>query len=167
LDEPALYGTLASPLVGCSSDALALLASAAHAAGWGVWDTARRVAAGAQAPRPRAGVGADGEGAAARLLARLPSADRDALGRFTARLQEERRAAPLRTISQLIERGVDASGYREHVLGLEWGERRLANVHKLLGLARRFEASERRDLRGFLDHAADLQEASGGAEPDA
>ncbi len=50
---------------------------------------------------------------------------------------------------------------------LEWGERRLANVHKLLRLARGFEASEGRDLRGFLDHAARLQETTGGRESDA
>ena len=48
---------------------------------------------------------------------------------------------------------------------LEWGERRLANVHKLLRLARRFEAGEGRDLRGFLDHVAYLQRAGAAASP--
>jgi len=148
LDEQALYATLASPLVGCSSDALALLADAARARGGAsVWETLR--------------VGGED------LDARLPAGDRDALGRFRALFEAERRTASLRTISQLIERAIQASGYREHVLGLEWGERRLANVHKLLRLARRFEASEGRDLRGFLDHVAELRAATSGAEPDA
>ncbi len=53
------------------------------------------------------------------------------------------------------------------MLGLEWGERRLANVHKLLRLARGFEASEGRDLRGFLDHASRLQQTTGARESDA
>ena len=71
------------------------------------------------------------------------------------------------TISELLERAIAASGYREHVLGLDWGERRLANVHKLLRLARRFEASEGRDLRGFLDHVEHLQNPANSRESDA
>src|ERR1700675_2195359 len=79
---------------------------------------------------------------------------------------EARPRAPLHTIAKLLERAIAATGYREHVLALEWGERRLANVHKLLRLARRFEAGEGRDLRGFLDHVQYL--ASGPRiEPDA
>ena len=147
LDELALYGTLASPLVGCSSDGLALLARVARARGRGrVWEVLEG--------------GKD-------LYGRLSAADRDALSRFSARLQGERRAAPSRTISQLIERAIAAGGYREHLLGLEGGERRLANVHKLLRLARRFEASEGRDLRGFLDHVAHLAASTNGSEADA
>jgi ATP-dependent exoDNAse (exonuclease V) beta subunit len=60
-------------------------------------------------------------------------------------------------------------------VGLDWGERRLANIHKLARLAGRFEASEGRDLRGFLDYVAHQQGAAGGesdapvagGEPDA
>jgi ATP-dependent helicase/nuclease subunit A len=111
------------------------------------------------------------ESSARPILARMPVEDSAALVTFHARFETERRSASRRTISQLIERAVAAGGYREHVLGLEWGERRLANVHKLLRLARRFEASEGRDLRGFLDHAAHHQERAHGmavvAEPDA
>ncbi len=50
---------------------------------------------------------------------------------------------------------------------MTWGERRLANVHKLIRLARRFEAQEGRDLRGFLDHIAHLERAAGAREADA
>ena len=124
---------------GCSSDGLALLARAARSVGGGVWETA---------------LSGRGSEELARACRRATG---DALVAFRARFERERRAAPRRTISQLIERAIDASGYREHVLGLDWGERRLANVHKLLRLARRFEASEGRDLRGFLDHVEYLQ----------
>jgi ATP-dependent helicase/nuclease subunit A len=148
LDEKALYSTLASPLVGCSSDGLALLARAARSRGRGqVWETIR--------------------GGAPEFDARLAPADREALVAFRNRFEAERATASRRTISQLIERAIEMTGYRGHVLGLEWGQRRLANVHKLLGLARRFEASEGRDLRGFLDYAAAQQNAPGGREADA
>jgi ATP-dependent helicase/nuclease subunit A len=156
LDEEALYGALASPLVGVSRDALALLARAARAGSRGVWETL------AAAPE---------EG----LLEELVTHEREALMGFAALLASERETASQHTLAELIERAIDASGYREHVLALEWGERRLANVHKLLRLARGFEADEGRDLRGFLDHVARLQEAAAresdapveGVEPDA
>ena len=118
LDEVALYGALASPLVGLSRDALALLAAAAREAGIGVWETV--------AARARR----------ASCSTRWASRERAALVAFCARLASERGGASRRAISELIERAIDASGYREHVLALEWGERRLANVHKLLRLAR-------------------------------
>ncbi len=148
LDELALYGTLASPLTGVSRDGLALLSRAAGQAGLGVWETLAR---------------SPSEG----LLDELSEADRGILLAFCARLEGERARASERTLSELIERAIRSSGYRDHVLGLEWGERRLANVHKLLRLARAFEASEGRDLRGFLDHALRLQETTGARESDA
>ncbi len=148
LDELALYGTLASPLVGVSSDGLALLARAAKASRRSVWETIERV----------------GEEL---LEHRLPAADRDRLVGFRARLRAERGTAGRRTLSQLIERALAQSGYAEHVLTLSWPERRLANVHKLLRVARRYEASEGRELRGFLDHVAHHQDGLSGAEPDA
>ncbi len=175
LDEQALYGTLASPLAGCSSDALALLARAAGTAKLSVWAVVEVGVLGAKAEEARVARDVRDPGAessAARILARLPAEDRAALRAFHARFAGERRSASRRTISQLIERAVAGGGYREHVLALDWGERRLANVHKLLRLARRFEASEGRDLRGFLDHVERRQERANGrstvmAEPDA
>ncbi|MGA2321481.1 MAG: UvrD-helicase domain-containing protein [Solirubrobacteraceae bacterium] len=148
LDELALYETLASPLVGLSSDGLALLARAAR-------------------PRGRGQVWATVQGALEQLAVRLPARDHAALAEFRERFEYERRTAPLRPIAQLIERAVEQSGYRAHLLALDWGARRLANVHKLLRLARRFEASEGRDLRGFLDFVAHQLEATKGGEPDA
>jgi ATP-dependent exoDNAse (exonuclease V) beta subunit len=147
LDELALYSTLASPLVGLSSDGLVLLARAARARGKGqAWATVQ-----------------DG---AEELYSRLGAGDADALVGFRERFERERRATPRRTIAQLIERAIDDGGYRAYVLGLDWAERRLANVHKLLRLARRFEASEGRDLRGFLDHVAHQLQLGSGPEPD-
>jgi len=150
LDELALGSALASPLGGCSLDGLALLAEAAAARGRGLWETAGMLLA-----------GEDGE-----LTELLGAADRAALERFCALLASERARLARRTISELIEQALQASGYREYVLGLDWGERRIANVHKLLRLARRYEAAEGRDLRGFLDQVAYLQRAAA-VEPDA
>ncbi len=144
-DEVALYGALASPLCGCSLDGLALLARAVAEEGRPAWQTAL-------------GAGAFGQA--------LAEDDRAALATFCERLARERETASRRTISQLIERAIEDSGYREHLLTLDWGERRLANVHKLLRLARGFEASEGRDLRAFLDHVEHLEE-SVAPEPDA
>ncbi len=149
LDEEALYGMLASPLAGCSRDCLALIARASQGAHRGAWETALAATTG------------EGE-----LAARLAPGDRDALARACALLAGERAGSPLRTIADLIERAIAATGYREHVLALEWGERRLANVHKLLRLARRFEADEGRDLRAFLDRVEYLA-SSARVEPDA
>jgi ATP-dependent helicase/nuclease subunit A len=146
LDEQALYATLASPLLGLSRDGLALLARASRMSGRSVWETAL-------------GGGEEGtpEG--------MSDDERRALTDFCARMREERASASRRTIAELIERALRA-GYREHVLGLPSGEHRLANVYKLQRLARRFEASEGRDLRAFLDHAEHLAGAGGG-EPNA
>jgi ATP-dependent helicase/nuclease subunit A len=134
LDELALYSTLASPLVGVSSDGLALIASAARARRVGVW----------QAMSENGG----------ELRYVLPEADRERVGAFCELLAAERKAMALHPIAELLRRAIVATGYEAHVLSLDWGERRLANMHKLVELARRFEAREGRELRGFLDHVA-------------
>jgi ATP-dependent helicase/nuclease subunit A len=149
LDEEALYGVLASPLGGCSRDCLALLAQAAHTSRRPVWDTAQSAAAGES-----------------ELAQRLSAHDLDALAAVCGLIARERVAASRRGVAGLIERAIDATRYREHALALDWGERRLANVHKLLRLARAFEASEGRDLRTFLDHVEYLERAAR-VEPDA
>jgi ATP-dependent helicase/nuclease subunit A len=149
LDEEALYGVLASPLGGCSRDGLALIAKAAQASRRPAWDTAQSAAAGES-----------------ELAQRLSARDLDALAAVCGLIARERVAASRRGVAGLIERAIDATRSREHVLALDWGERRLANVHKLLRLARAFEASEGRDLRAFLDHVAYLERAAR-VEPDA
>jgi ATP-dependent helicase/nuclease subunit A len=149
LDEEALHGVLASPLGGCTRDCLALIARAAQASRRPAWEAARSAVAGES-----------------ELAQRLAPGDMEALARACHLLASERAAAPRRGVATLIERAIEATGYREHVLALDWGERRLANVHKLLRLARRFEASEGRDLRAFLDHVEYLKRAAR-VEPDA
>jgi ATP-dependent helicase/nuclease subunit A len=151
LDELALYSVLASPLVGLSSDGLARLALAARAAGTGAWTAI---------------VSAEGLGA------ECAGADGACLARFAERFAAERRDAPTRPIAELLLRAIALDdlrpvGYERHVLSLAWGERRLANVHKLLRLARRFEAAEGRDLRGFLDHVEHSRTLAEGSEPHA
>jgi ATP-dependent helicase/nuclease subunit A len=148
LDELALHCTLASPLVGLSSDALALLARAAQSAGVGVWELIQR-------------------SPAAPLHERLASADRERLRSFAARLAAERACASARPLAELVRRALRATGYESYVLSLPGGERCLANLHKLGRLAVRFEAQEGRDLRAFLDHVAHQQDTMEGFEPEA
>jgi ATP-dependent helicase/nuclease subunit A len=147
LDELALFSTLASPLVGLSGDALAAIATQARAGSSSVWET----------------IAEDGNG----LRERLNAAEQEALQRFLDRFLGDRRSAQNRTVAELIERAITDGGYREYVLGLDWGERRLANIHKLMRLADRFQTSEGGDLRAFLEHVATLQRGGGSSEPDA
>lgn len=147
LDELALYSTLASPLVGLSSDALALLARSASEQARGVW----------QAILERS----------TELDALLPVRDRERVAAFRELFASERKRAALHPIADLLRRVIRATDYDAHVLSLSWGERRLANVHKLIGMARSFEAREGRDLRGFLDQVAHLQGALAGREAEA
>jgi ATP-dependent helicase/nuclease subunit A len=147
LDELALYSTLASPLVGVSSDALALIARAAREHGLGVWQTI------VECP--------------VELDALLAAGDRERMRAFRELFAAERASAPLHPIAELLRRVISATGYDVHVLSLDWGERRLANVHKLIRMARRFERQEGRDLRGFLDHVAHLEVALAGREAEA
>ena len=147
LDELALYSVLASPLVAISSDGLALVALQARAQGAGAWAMIART---------------DGD-----LYLTLSAGDREHLERFAEWFATERAAAPTRSAAELLLRAIAFGDYDRHVLALPWGERRLANVHKLLRLARRFEAAEGRDLRGFLDHVAHRRAHAESSEPHA
>ncbi|MGH2854861.1 MAG: UvrD-helicase domain-containing protein, partial [Solirubrobacteraceae bacterium] len=189
LDELALYSVLASPLVGLSSDGLALLALHSRAAGTGAWaaiaaaegvsvegvgmeggmegtGTGVGVGSGGMESTGTEGVG-EGGSAEGELYACLPAPDRERLARFAERFAAERRDAPTHPLAELLLRVLAQSGYERHVLSLPWGERRLANIHKLLRLARRFEAAEGRDLRGFLDHVEHSRALSESSEPHA
>ena len=70
---------------------------------------------------------------------------------FLERFDAERAAAPRVALETLIDRAVTRTGYDRHLLALPGGERRMANVRKLMRMAREFEADEGRDLRGFID----------------
>ncbi len=135
-DEAALYGVLASPLVGLSSDALAHVAAAGG--------------------RGRAWRAIEHDGALRELLA---DDDRERLDVFAVRFAAERALAPRLALDELLRRVVDATGYDLHVLSLAGGERRLANVHKLMRLAAAFERDRGRDVRGLADLATAELEA--------
>ena len=57
----------------------------------------------------------------------------------------------------LLERAIVATGYDLATLARPGGDRRLANLRKLMRLAGEYERAEGRDLRGFL---ADAQAAT-------
>ncbi|MGH3076058.1 MAG: 3'-5' exonuclease, partial [Gaiellales bacterium] len=140
--EAALLGLLASPLVGVSSDALALLSMAARGRRGTLWDAL------------------DDGGI------RVPAADAERLDAFRGWFAAERAQAPRHALDALLARAIERTAYDLHVLTLPGGPRRLANVHKLLRLAAGFEARRGRDLRGFIDLAtAELQ--ADAREPDA
>ncbi len=128
-DEPALYGVLASPLVGLSLDALVILAAAAHARGRDPWSVVRD-------PRER--------------LAELTEDDAGRLATFAEWFTAEREHAARAAIEELIERALTVSGYDLVMLAMPGGSRRLANVRKLMRLGREHEATHGPDLRGFL-----------------
>ncbi len=173
-DETALYGVLASPLVGLSSDALAHIARAGRGNAWrAIADACEGAAAeGCGSKRPSGGrfepdALSDGDALLARmraggddgLLARLRGGDRERLAVFAERFAAERALAPRLGLDELLRRVVDATGYDLHVLSLSGGARRLANVHKLLRLAAAFERESGRDVRGLADLATAELEA--------
>ncbi len=127
-DEEALYTVLASPIVGLSLDALVILGAAARSAGVDPWSMLAGVLPDALAPD-----------------------DRSRLESFVAWFGAERAAVPRCALDELIERVLRASGYDLAMLGMPGGVRRLANVRKLMRLAREHEAGAGPDLRGFVE----------------
>jgi ATP-dependent helicase/nuclease subunit A len=138
-DERSLYTLLGSPLVGASLDALALIRFRAGVKGR--WQDAWTVLAEAFLE----GDGADG------LAEALSGADRDRIARFVREFADEREGAARMSLETLIDRAVTSSGYDRAILQLPEGARRMANVRKLMRLAREYEAESGRDLRGFID----------------
>ena len=138
-DERSLYMVLASPLVGASLDALTLVRMRAHVKG--TWHDAWNVL-------EEAFLGGDGADA---LADALGERDRERIAAFAARFAAARAAAPRMSLETLIDRAVTESGYDRTILALPEGARRMANVRKLMRLARRYEAEGGRDLRGFID----------------
>ncbi len=154
LDELALLSVLGSPLVGASADALAIVGLRARRLKRNYWWALE------QAFCPD-GDGSDG------LAGALPERDRERVGSFVRRFADERRAAPRISLETLIDRALTHSGYDRRILAMPNGERRMANVRKLMRLAREFEADEGRDLRGFIDFVGeqDLVRAREGEAP--
>ncbi|HWM08135.1 MAG TPA: 3'-5' exonuclease, partial [Solirubrobacteraceae bacterium] len=142
-DEQALLAVLASPFCGVGSDALVLLTHAARETGRGMYATLRGEPEWTQA---------------------LPAEERERLAAFARFFAAERERAERSPAEVLLERAIVATGYDLAVLARSGGERRLANLRKLMRLARDYERAEGADLRGFIAFAAtqDLIEAREG-----
>jgi ATP-dependent helicase/nuclease subunit A len=130
LDEESLYTVLTSPLVGASLDTLVVLADEARERGCDPWTLVRE----------------PGD-----ALDSLAASDRLALQRFAAWFAEQRLGATRVGLEQLIDEPLRLTGYDVAMLALPYGRRRLANVRKLMGLARDFEREHGPDLRGFVE----------------
>lgn len=128
-DEEALLGLLVSPLVGASYDALVLAVAAARERQLDPWGLLRD----------------PGD-----ALDALDDRQRLRLQSFAAWFESERGLAWRLGPATLIERAIEASGYDLAVLAMRGGERRWANVRKLLRLALTHESQAGPDLAGFL-----------------
>ncbi len=161
LDELAVYSVLASPLAGLSLDAVALIGLEARATKrdpwWVLRDALGKPGAATAAPEgvPHVTATMSPQSAGPPLADLLPAADRRRAASFIALFEEERRAAPQVSLETLIDRAVTRTGYDTHILSLPAGVRRMANVRKLMRMAREYEADEGRDLRGFIDALAE------------
>jgi ATP-dependent helicase/nuclease subunit A len=143
LDGLAVYSLLASPLAGLSLDAVALIGLRSRRLGrdpW--WALSAALGRGGGEPDPE-------------LLDQLPAEDRPRLAAFADRFEAERRIAGQVSLETLIDRAVTLTGYDRHLLALPGGTRRMANVRKLMRMAREYEADEGRNLRGFIDALAE------------
>ena len=152
LEDESLFGALACPAVGVTPDALWLLRRAAteddrprH-----VWPVVERhFGDAAKEGEARA----EEEGAPDPWIAAIEPEDAERLRRFWECLVRLRAAAPLLALEALCDRTAREFGYDLAVLMRERGPQRLANVRKLMRLARQFESAEGRDLGAFLRYA--------------
>ena len=167
LDEKAVFGALASPACGVAPDTLWLLREAAGGAP--VWSAVRWLFG----PPPEAADGSQPQAAtpdepdarsdwsaqAEEMGRHIPTDDRERLREFTSALLELRAAAPRLSLEDSINQAITVTGYDLALLMRRRGRRRMANVRKLMRLAREFEADEGCDLRAFLDYVASATDA--------
>lgn len=148
-DEEALLTVLSSPFCGADTDELVALTEDGRRRG-SLWAALRARG------ETRAAGGADaGEDAAA---------GGDRIGGLARLIVKERDHAERAPLEVLLERAIVATGYDLATLSRPGGDRRLANLRKLMRLAGEYERAEGRDLRGFLAdaQARDLAEAREG-----
>jgi ATP-dependent exoDNAse (exonuclease V) beta subunit len=93
----------------------------------------------------------------------LAEDDRRALQEFDTWFRGERRAAAWLGPEQLLERALGHGGYELYVAGLPDARRRLANVRKLLRLAREWQTAHGSALRGFVDLLVSRADGGDGA----
>ncbi len=139
LDELALVSVLASPLAGVSLGGIACVRLRARRLGRRLWHALE------QAFLP-GGDTSDG------LAKAFTESDSRRLRSFCERFARQRVGCARLSIEALIDRVVVEAGYDVSILEMPAGDRRLANVRKLMRIARQFEAAEGRDIRGFIDH---------------
>ena len=137
LDEEALYSMLGSPLGGLSLDAIGLLGLGARRLKRDPWWALT------------AADGSDG------LLDSFPASDRERVPNLVAQVDAHRALAATAPLERLLDRVITDSGYDRTLLALPDGRRRMANVRKLMRLARTFEADQGGDLRAFIDYLAE------------
>ena len=140
LDDEPLLGALASPACGVSPDALWLL-RAARGEGRSLWPALRRAIGAGEAEL-------DDEA----LLEQMPAEDLERLAAFHVQVLALREAGTRLGLEELIERAVTDTGYDLAALMRPSGHLRIANVRKLMRLAREYEERDGRHLRGFLDY---------------
>ena len=148
LDDEYLFGALACFANAVSPDALWLLRRAATSAeghAEHVWPLIAW----------RYGGGREPANHQDRWLEEIEPQDAAALERFCRILGGLRAEAALLTLEELIERTMTAFGYDLGLIARDGGAGRMANVRKLMRLAREYEANEGRDLAGFLALAAE------------
>jgi ATP-dependent helicase/nuclease subunit A len=156
LDDLALYTALVSPFGNLSLDALVVLKAAAQRRRVEPWVLLSELAGDGS---PRSDSQADRASTPPHgLAAELTPEDAARAKAFATLLASERATAPRASLETLIDRGVTRSGYDLHLLAQRAGRRRMANVRKLMRLAREFEAEEGRDLRAFIDYVAERDE---------
>lgn len=174
-DEEALLTVLSSPFCDADTDTLVLLTQEGRARGsmWAALQARAEIARERDESRGAAtsggvyAAGGDGgvqaAGGAAGGLHAAGGADERvvALARLIAAERDHAERAPLEV---LLERAIVATGYDLATLARPGGDRRLANLRKLMRLAGEYERAEGRDLRGFLAdaQARDLAEAREG-----
>ncbi|MDE3133290.1 MAG: UvrD-helicase domain-containing protein, partial [Acidobacteriota bacterium] len=93
----------------------------------------------------------------------LGTEDRRRLDEFEAWLAGERRAASWLGAEQLLDRALLRRGYELQIAALPDARRRLANVRKLMRLARKWQSEHGSDLRGFVDLLQSRSEGGDGA----
>jgi ATP-dependent helicase/nuclease subunit A len=141
LDDEALLGALSSPACGVSPDALWLLRQASGG-GRHLWPALQR-AVGAGEPTLEE----------PQWLDHVPSDDQVALEAIHSAVAELREVGTRLPLERLLERTLTLSGYDLSVLMRGPGRMRMANVRKLMRMAREFESAEGRNLRSFLEFA--------------
>ena len=139
LDDEPLLGALSSPACGVSPDTLWLLRRA-RGERRPLWPALRRAL----------GAG-DAELEEPEWLQQIGAEDTERLAAFHAEVLALREVGTRAGLEELTERVVTETGYDLAALSRRSGQLRMANIRKLMRLAREFERREGRDLRGFLD----------------